>query len=289
MDVEPLDPIWYDLDDKRDAAVIDWFYDERPLSDTKFVNGTSYKTWRLPVSMMSNLHRLSERLLGDLVDDNYFYLFDKQTFFTSKALNVAIPGGPKSEPLYKEDEYENDDWNEFNDVSKVIVRNQIRTEYRIASSFLYNSRPRKVSFRKYHSPASCYIKHEDPGLPPYYFDPLINPISAYNKDYARRGTRINTEYDDPDEKTGEIYFGKFSIFHQIVSHFCQRNHFFHENTADAYSLCAIALIPLTKGQVGGIKRTIGYTFSEKVLQRTLSQEFSDESEGELSKVTEEGF
>ena len=61
-----LDPIWYDLDDKKDAAVIDWFYDERPLSDTKFVNGTSYKTWRLPVSVMSNLHRLSERLLGRL-------------------------------------------------------------------------------------------------------------------------------------------------------------------------------------------------------------------------------
>ena len=37
-------------------------------------------------------------------------------FFTSKALNVMIPGGPKFEPLYKEDEYENDDdWNEFND------------------------------------------------------------------------------------------------------------------------------------------------------------------------------
>ena len=29
----------------------------------------------------------------DLVDDNYFYLFDLKSFFTAKALNLAIPGG----------------------------------------------------------------------------------------------------------------------------------------------------------------------------------------------------
>jgi len=36
------------------------------------------------------------------------------------------------------------DWNEFNDINKIIIRQQIRTEYRVAFPYLYNSRPRKV-------------------------------------------------------------------------------------------------------------------------------------------------
>lgn len=52
--------------------------------------------------MMATLHRLANQLLTDLTDDNYFYLFDLKSFFTAKALNVAIPGGPKFEPLIKD-------------------------------------------------------------------------------------------------------------------------------------------------------------------------------------------
>ena len=51
---------------------------------------------------MSTLYRLGNQLLTDLVDHNYFYLFDLKSFFTAKALNLAIPGGPKFEPLVKE-------------------------------------------------------------------------------------------------------------------------------------------------------------------------------------------
>lgn len=40
---------------------------------------------------------------------------------TAKALNMAIPGGPKFEPLYRDFE-EDDDWNEFNDIHKIIIR-----------------------------------------------------------------------------------------------------------------------------------------------------------------------
>lgn len=51
---------------------------------------------------MASLYRLANMLLTDLVDDNYFYLFDTKSFFTAKALNMAIPGGPKFEPLIKD-------------------------------------------------------------------------------------------------------------------------------------------------------------------------------------------
>lgn len=68
----------------------------------RFVNGESYKKWAFTVPMMSNLYRLANQLLTDLVDENYFYLFDMKSFFTAKALNIAIPGGPKFEPLMKD-------------------------------------------------------------------------------------------------------------------------------------------------------------------------------------------
>ncbi|KMS94291.1 hypothetical protein BVRB_022890, partial [Beta vulgaris subsp. vulgaris] len=83
LDVEPLEPIQMDLDADEDEPVYDWFYDHRPLQHTKFVNGPSYKKWRLPVPVMGTLHRLASPLLSDIADDNYFYLFDLKSFFTA--------------------------------------------------------------------------------------------------------------------------------------------------------------------------------------------------------------
>ena len=40
--------------------------------------------------------------MSDLLDPNYFHLFDRRSFFTAKALNLAIPGGPKFEPLFRD-------------------------------------------------------------------------------------------------------------------------------------------------------------------------------------------
>eukprot|EP00456_Euglypha_rotunda_P040138 TRINITY_DN3097_c0_g1_i8.p1 TRINITY_DN3097_c0_g1~~TRINITY_DN3097_c0_g1_i8.p1 ORF type:complete len:398 (+),score=60.02 TRINITY_DN3097_c0_g1_i8:98-1291(+) len=188
LDVEPLlEPIQMDLDEEEDDAIFDWFYDHKPLQHTKFVNGPSYRKWRLNLPIMANLYRLANQLLSDLTDRNYFYLFDKKSFFTAKALNMAIPGGPKFEPLFRDLEDDDEDWNEFNDINKVIIRQHIRTEYKIAFPYLYNSRPRKVFVGPYHYPASCYIKAEDPDLPAYYFDPVINPISHYKQQIGKGG------------------------------------------------------------------------------------------------------
>jgi len=53
----------------------------------------------------------------------------------------------------------------------------VRTEYRIAFPYLYNSLPHHVRLTWYHTPNVVFIKTEDPDLPAFYFDPLINPIS----------------------------------------------------------------------------------------------------------------
>jgi pre-mRNA-processing factor 8 len=72
-----------------------------------------------------------------------------------------------------------DDWNEFNDINKIIIRHQLRTEYRIAFPYLYNNRPRSVHNLHYHHPCNMYIRPEDPDLPAFYFDLVLNPISHY--------------------------------------------------------------------------------------------------------------
>jgi pre-mRNA-processing factor 8 len=182
LDVDPPDAIELELDEEEDAAVIEWFYDHRPLQFSKGgeINGPSYKKWALGVPEMATLHRFASQLLSDnVVDRNYFYLFDKNAFFTAKALNYSLPGGPKFEPLFKDLHDADEDWNEFNDISKIVVRHDIRTEYRVAFPFLYNSKPRQVYLSHYHYPATAYVKNDTPGAKPFYYDPLINPIPAY--------------------------------------------------------------------------------------------------------------
>lgn len=195
LDVEPLESIMMELDPEDDAAVKEWFYDHKPLLDTPHINGSTYRKWKLDVPIMSNLYRLAGQLMSDLLDKNYWYLFEEKSFFTAKALNLAIPGGPKFEPLFRDMiGVDDEDWNEFNDINKIVVRHQLRTEYRIAFPHLYNSRPRSVHVSPYHYPALYYIKADDPDLPAYYFDPIINPISAF------RTTRRETEVTEEDEE-----------------------------------------------------------------------------------------
>ncbi|EFA79942.1 pre-mRNA processing factor 8 [Heterostelium album PN500] len=197
LDEEVEYSIQMDLDETEDAAVIDWFYDSKPLSNTKYVNGPSYKKWKLDLPILSNLLRLASPLLSDLTDNNYFYLFDDKSFFTAKALNMAIPGGPKFEPLFRDMEDDDEDWNEFNDINKIIIRHKIRTEYKVAFPYLYNNRPRKVAIPFYHAPNICYAKSTDPDLPGFYFDPvLLHPIPSYKLDKSQPQTAYGDEDDD---------------------------------------------------------------------------------------------
>ncbi|CAB4304759.1 unnamed protein product [Prunus armeniaca] len=147
--------------------------------------------WHLSLPIMETLHRFAGQVLSDLVDRNYFYLFDRESFLTAKALNVCIPGGPKFEPLYRGMEKGDEDWNEFNDINKLIIRWPLRTEYRVAFPHLYNNRPRKVKLSVYRTPMVMYIKTEDPDIPAFCYDPLIHPILS---------TNTKKTYDDDEEE-----------------------------------------------------------------------------------------
>lgn len=148
LGVDLPDPVQIELDPDEDQDVYEWFYDHKPLVGTEHVNGSTYRTWQLDIPQMTTLYRLAGNLNSDIRDENQFYLYDLNSFLTAKALNMALPGGPKFEPLVKETDQADEDWNEFNDIDKVIIRQGIRTEYRIAFPYLYNNQTKYVHMSK---------------------------------------------------------------------------------------------------------------------------------------------
>lgn len=248
LDVEPLEAVQEELDEEEDAAVIDWFYDSKPLADDpSHVNGPSYKSFSLSLPQMANLYRLGSSLIDDIVigDQNYRYLFDDKSFFTAKALNVAIPGGPKFEPLHPDMDDFDADWDEFNDINKVIIRHQIRTEYKVAFPHLYNSRPRGVYEATYHEPQSVCIQADSPDLPAFYFDPTLNPIAGHTfnaaqfDDHYADGSEVVSHEDDVFEgKDGDEDLDDSEAFTlpEGIEPFMEDQELANDLTADAIAL-----------------------------------------------------
>ena len=112
---------------------------------------------------------------------------------------MAIPAGPKFEPLYRDEGKEEEDWNEFNDINKLIVRHAIRTEYKVAFPFLYNSRPRHVALSTYHHTPIQYIKTDDPDLPAFYFDAILAPIPSYRATAKLSSSVFSDEKEEEEE------------------------------------------------------------------------------------------
>ncbi|KAG5981098.1 Pre-mRNA-splicing factor spp42 [Claviceps digitariae] len=212
-DVEPLEPIQMELNEEEDEAVYEWFYDHRALLDTSHVNGPSYKTWNLSLPQMATLFRFSRPLISDVVDKNYFHLFDLKSFLTAKALNVALPGGPRFEPLYKDIDPNEEDFGEFNAIDRIIFRTPIRTEFRVAYPFLYNSLPRSVHLTWHSYPQTVYNRADDPDLPTFLFDRRINPISS--RTVAPKNVDVSLEdeifgpgsNEEPEEEAFELPAG----------------------------------------------------------------------------------
>ncbi|SCU92397.1 LANO_0E00694g1_1 [Lachancea nothofagi CBS 11611] len=186
QDVEPLEAINLQLDDIDDASIKDWIFDSKPLIESEqSVNGSSYKYWKLDHHTMANLHRVSSPLLDTSLDQNSRYLFDKKSFFTAKALNNAIPGGPKFEPLFPADEER--DYDEFNSIDRVIFRVPIKTTYKVAFAHLYNSRPRAVELSWYSDPISCLTDAKENELGPVFkFDTSFNLVEADSDSYKKK-------------------------------------------------------------------------------------------------------
>lgn len=225
---EPPEPVQLELNEEEDSAIIEWFYDHLPLIDeSDNVAGPAYKQWRLGPLEMANLYRLATPILKDKIDRNYFYLFEKNAFFTAKALNSAIPGGPKFEPLYKDVDTEDEDFGEFNAIDRIIFRRPIRTEYKVAFPQLYNSLPRSVRNSWYLYPHNVHVPVEDPELPAFYFHPSYEPISSRSISSYR--TDVETTHED--EIFGDAEIDDDFSLPEDVDAFLEDEDMVTENTA----------------------------------------------------------
>ena len=54
LHVEPLEDIQMQSDPEEERAIDDWFDDDKPLTETKMVNGTTSRRWQLTLSRMGN-------------------------------------------------------------------------------------------------------------------------------------------------------------------------------------------------------------------------------------------
>ena len=53
-----------ELEEEEDGPVVEWFYDHQPLKYSKFVNGPTYRRWKLPLPVMSVLYRRARAPAG---------------------------------------------------------------------------------------------------------------------------------------------------------------------------------------------------------------------------------
>ena len=52
----------------------------------------------------------------------------------------------------------------------------------------------------YYFPTCCFVKSDDPDLPAFYFDAVINPISAYKSEkHKRKDEEIQLTNEDFDQ------------------------------------------------------------------------------------------
>ena len=133
-------------------------------------------------------------------------------------------------------DFGDEDWNEFNDINKIIIRQPIRTEYRIAFPHLYNSLPRSVAIGWYHHPAVVYIRAEDPDLPAYYFDPLINPISSRSLEVTNQNVGHSVQTELFGENGEEFDENDDFLLPEEVQPFLQDTPLYTDNTANGIAL-----------------------------------------------------
>lgn len=209
-DVSPPDPIRLDLEDNPNfASIADWLYDEKPFAeDESVVNGSSYRKWNLDVRTMAVLYRLALPLLPHVTDANYYYLFNKEAFFTAKSLNAVVPGGPKYEPLFKDkiNNKELEDFTEFTSLDRIIFRIPVKTEYKVAYPFLFNSFVKNVHVSWFHDSINSFIKDfqedldsEETGKPAFFFHEKYNPIIPHKFSTARSEEKV-LDFDLEDIK-----------------------------------------------------------------------------------------
>lgn len=195
MDRVPPAPLQDELDEEDNEHILDWFYDPFPrlVTPNQIRGDRRPNGYYFTVDVMEALFRHASSILPQLDDKNYYYLWNLESFYTAKAMHLAIPRAPKFETpeALKAVLEEDEDWTELNDVRRIIHRDDPRkprftmiTERQIAFPYLYGTLTRDVRHRDvYHFPVSSRVDNDDPELPCFSFHPSFHPIKAVESKY----------------------------------------------------------------------------------------------------------
>jgi len=161
LDTEPLEVIQLDMDGEEDAAIIDWFYDPKPLVDTLPILAA-------PVAVMANVYPLGRTLLSDHTDidarssqrkrSTWLYLAAQSLGHSTGMWTLSTRIGTSSTTLTR---------------PSSASRSAPSTKSPSPTSITL---PRSVEISPYHTPKNAYIRTEDPNLSAFFFDAIINPI-----------------------------------------------------------------------------------------------------------------
>lgn len=218
-DLEIPKAIHLELDEEEDKEVVNWLFNARSApgaaQDLDWLDidegeetqeNVAKGHWMLHPQTLATLQRLADPLLVEQKSlQNSLHLWDDKSFFAAKAMNVALPGGPKFQApirgsgneMKRTDEGDDgalfgevtglcneaersdgdDDWTEFNDLGKVIVRHPFVTETQLAFPHLYSQRVRGVGLAPYRAPTEIVSSmHDDANCSAFHINAKFNPI-----------------------------------------------------------------------------------------------------------------
>ena len=215
LDLDPPNAVQLELDEEEDAALCPWFYDHRPDTIASPNDASAEKQsfidwrrrrWQASPSLMATLKRVGDALQPDTAIDDYNYCFDYRSFANAKAMNVSIPGGPKFHTntaggagIGRREDVDDDDWTEFGDLNKIIVRQPLGTEVKLSYPFLYCSRlDADVMPMAAAVPASALIPVDvSPDAPLFRFHPIFNPVKSVPQPSSERMPVLDAIDDEP--------------------------------------------------------------------------------------------
>jgi len=143
------------------------------------------KNYYFKIQTLNFLKHFASILLSNVINKNYYYLFDFESFFLSKSLNLTITGGPKFD-INKKNIFKN-----FENISEKILSvfdfplfdYPIRTEYKIAYPYLYNSDVKKLNDYPYMYDNCVYTRSIDNDIQGFFKDPCLFKIKMLSKKY----------------------------------------------------------------------------------------------------------
>lgn len=300
MDREPPPAVRDDLEDNDNVAILDWFYDPFP----RLVAPNQIRGPRRPggyyftLEVMEALFRHASPILPVIDDRNYFYLWDLKSFYAAKAMHLSIPRGPKFEapPSISQHQEADDDWTEFNDLRRIIHRDNPRkprftmlTERQIAFPFLYSPVADGVELAPYHYPSALRVENDDPELPCFTFHPSLNAVKAVGKQYTdiprHQAALCSSTWDRAGapnimDDAAEVQLNLPDDFEPFLSHVPLE----HPNTKTGLSLL-FAPEPFNSFE-GGMKRRIDVALCDKWYQEPPDLLTSDERDKILRSYTQ---